>query len=104
MPHPPLGFLLVLNAVLLVAVYLAAGPSPRAEAQLAAGGAAGARYTMVASRTDGRNQEATVYVIDLQNGAAVPIRFKENKERFEFSRGRSLRADVAAVAGRPDAR
>ena len=103
MPHPPLGFLLVLDAVLLVAVYLAArlaagrGPTRRRwrhRRPLHHGGLA----------DDGRDQEATVYVIDLQNGAAVPIRFKENKERFEFSRGRSLRADVAAVAGRPDAR
>ncbi len=59
---------------------------------------------MVASRSDGRGEEATVYVIDLQNGAAVPLRFRENRERFEFSRGRSLSGDVAAVAGRPSER
>lgn len=96
MNRTSLGFLLALNVVLLGAIYLTAGPVTTAEAQFAGNGP---RYTMVASRTDGARDEATVYVIDLQNGAAVPVRYRDGRNRFQVSRGRSLTGDVAAIAG-----
>lgn len=98
MKRTSLGFLFALNAVLLGAIYLTAGPVPVAEGQFARDGA---RYTMVSARTGGARDEATIYVIDLQTGAAVPIRYRDGRNRFDISRGRSLVGDVTSLPGGP---
>ena len=94
MQRTSLGFLLTLNAVLLGAVYLTAGPVQPVQAQAVGGGA---RYTMVAAETDGANDESTVFLIDLQSSATIPLRFRNDRNPFAFARGRVLSEDAAAI-------
>lgn len=95
MKRTSLGFLFALNAILLGAIYLTAGPVSSAEGQFARNGA---RYTMISAQSDGAREEATVYVIDLETGSAVPVRFEDGRNRFRVSRGRSLVGDVASLS------
>ena len=54
---------------------------------------------MVAANTDGRDEEATIYVIDMRTSAVAPLRFRESRNRFLISRGRNLADDAASLLG-----
>lgn len=96
MRRSSLGFLLTLNAVLLGAVYLTAGPVRPAQAQALGG----PRYTMISAESDGADDESTVFLIDLQTSATIPLNFRNNGGPFAFARGRILRDDADAVQAR----
>ncbi len=95
MTNRSLAFLIVLNAALLMAVFvMPSGTQQPAQAQF--GG--GRSYTMIAGQVTGRNNQAAVYVIDLSSSAVAPIFFNASSKELEFFQG-SIVSDDAARMG-----
>ncbi len=89
-----LAFLIVLNAALLVALFLLPSAPQPAEAQF--GG--GRSYTMIAGDVTGRSNQAAVYIIDLSTSAVAPVFFNGSSKKLEFFQG-TIVADDAARLG-----
>ena len=92
-----LAFLIVLNAVLLVGLFVLPGAQDTANAQF--GG--GANFTLIAGDVTGRSNQAAVYVIDLQSSRVAPVFFNGSNNEFEIFRGSTVSEDAArAGSGR----
>ena len=85
-----LAFLIALNLVLLVALFVVPGTQETARAQF--GG--GANYTLIAGDVTGRSNQAAVYVIDLQSSRVAPIFFNGSSNEFEIFRGSTVAEDA----------
>ncbi|MEM8783381.1 MAG: hypothetical protein AAGE65_11075 [Planctomycetota bacterium] len=92
-----LAFLIALNAVLLVGLFVLPGGQKTAEAQF--GG--GTNFTLIAGDVTGRTNQAAIYVIDLQSSRVAPMFFNGSSNEFEIFRGANVAEDAEGVgAGR----
>lgn len=93
-----LAGLILINAVLLASLVVTAfNPTP-AQAQLGGGGGGG-QYLMIAGDVTGRDQQAAVYIIDLQSAKVITIFFNGANNRLEFIAGRDVSQDSERTSG-----
>lgn len=90
-----LAFLVALNAVLLVALFVSPGTPQTAHAQF--GG--GANFTLIAGDVTGRSNQAALYVIDLQSSRVAPLFFNGSNNQWEIFRGSNVSEDAQRAGG-----
>lgn len=98
MKKDPLGALIALNAILLLALLLILVlPAPPAEAQRRGRGRGD--YTMVAGEVTGRSDQSAIYLLELNSNRMLALVYDSRGNRLQILAGRSL---VADLEGRSD--
>ena len=85
-----LAALLLLNVVLLAGVIVTAFTPTPAQAQIGAGG----QYLMISGRIQQRDQQAAVYVLNMQTGQVAAVMFNGSTEQFEPISRRNINQDL----------
>ena len=91
-----LAGLILINAVLLASLVVTAFSPAPARAQ---SGGGGGEYLMIAGDVTGREQQAAVYIIDLQSRKIITFFFNGANNRLEFIAGRDVSQDAQRATG-----
>ena len=91
MNRKTLGALIALNSVLLAGLAaVCLSPKP-AQAQ---GGFAGSNYLMISGDVQGRESQASIYVIDVNTGQILTVMFNGSNKQWEVYGVKDVKADL----------
>ena len=90
-----IGVLVLVNVVLLAALFVLGFASPRAYAQLGRG-----EYMIIAGEVTGRSSQSAVYLVDLRNQAMAALLFDTRNNRLQTIAVRRINDDLSVTADR----
>ncbi len=90
MNRKTLGALIALNAVLLAGLAAVCLTPKPAQAQ----GFAGSSYLMIAGDVTGREQQAAIYVIDVNTGQILSLMFNGSTNQWEAIAYKDVKGDL----------
>lgn len=90
-----LGALVVLNLVLLAAVLVVSlTPTPVSAQGL---GGRGGNFVMIAGQVKGREQQAGIYILDLNRAIIHWVFYNSNNQRLDHVASREIAPDLDAI-------
>ena len=93
MKKDPLGALIALNTVLMLALLLVLLlPGPSAEAQRRGRGRGD--YAMVAGQVTGRSDQSAIYLLELNSNRMMALIYDSRGNRLQILAGRNLAEDL----------